>query len=226
MAKKSASSEKTQPKQVRKLRVKDVTPESILEQNLQLSIEPEKHNRQFFLILIIATAVISSLVTFGITNQLAPGLADRTTLAAQTSGGVCLSEKELRALVSANKIAAYWTGPVKDATYSINTTTPGQVFVRYILKGMDCGSTESNFRVIATYAEADAFNSTQQAGNQAEGVSLANPDGSVVYFNKNAPKNVYIAYPGIDYQIEIYDPDPKTAVTLATTSNQVQLIRG
>lgn len=226
MAKKSASSEKTQPKQVRKLRVKEVTPESILEQNLQLSIEPEKHSRQFFLILIIATAVISSLVTFGITNQLAPGLADRTTLAAQTSGGVCLSEKELRALVSENKIAAYWTGPVKDATYSINTTTPGQVFVRYILKGMDCGSTESNFRVVATYAEADAFNSTQQAGNQAEGVSLSNPDGSVVYFSKNAPKNVYIAYPGIDYQIEIYDPDPKTAVTLATTSNQVQLIRG
>ena len=96
MAKKSASSEKTQPKQVRKLRVKEVTPESILEQNLQLSIEPEKHNRQFFLILIIATAVISSLVTFGITNQFAPGLADRTTLAAQTSGGVCLSEKELQ----------------------------------------------------------------------------------------------------------------------------------
>ena len=87
-------------------------------------------------------------------------------------------------------------------------------------------STEAKFRVIATYAEADAFKTTQEAGNQAEGVSLANPDGSVVYFNKNAPNNVYVAYPGVDYQIEIYDPDAKTAVTLATTSNQIQLIKG
>ena len=106
------------------------------------------------------------------------------------------------------------------------TRKSGQVFIRYIPKGKECGSTSPDFRVIATYAEVDAFNSTQQAGNQAEGVSLANPDGSVVYFNKNAPSNVYLAYPGIDYQIEIYDPDPKTAVTLATTSNQVQLIKG
>jgi len=91
---------------------------------------------------------------------------------------------------------------------------------------MDCGSTEAKFRVIATYSETDAYNSTLQAGNQAEGVSLSNPDGSVVYFSKNAPNNVYVAYPNLDYQIEIYDPDAKTAVTLATTSNQVQLIKG
>lgn len=91
---------------------------------------------------------------------------------------------------------------------------------------MECGDTEPKFRVIATYNEANAYESTQQAGNQAEGVSLANTDGSIVYFSKNAPNNVYLAYPSIDYQIEIYDPDAKTAVTLATTSNQVQLIKG
>lgn len=226
MVKKSAKPSSTKSSTTRKLRVKDVKPESIVEQGFPLTIEPEKHNKQFFLILIIATALISSLFTFGVANQLSPGLAERTTLAAQTSGGVCLSEKELRTLIAENKIVAYWTGPVKDATYSINASTPGQVFVRYIPKGMDCGSTEPKFRVIATYAETDAYNSTLQAGNQAEGVSLSNPDGSVVYFSKNAPNNVYVAYPNLDYQIEIYDPDAKTAVTLATTSNQIQIIKG
>ena len=226
MAKKTEKTTSTKSSTPRKLRVKDVTPESVLDQVFPIKIEPEKHDRKFFLILIVATALISSLFTFGITNQMSPGLADRTTLAAQTSGGVCLSEKELRTLITENKIVAYWTGPLKDATYSINATTPGQVFIRYIPKGMDCGSTEAKFRVIATYAETDAYNSTLQAGNQAEGVSLSNPDGSVVYFSKNAPNNVYVAYPNLDYQIEIYDPDAKTAVTLATTNNQVQLIKG
>ena len=226
MAKKSTETKTLKPKTTRQLRVKNETPESVLDQNFQVKIDPEKHTSRFFLVLIVSTALVSSLFTFGIANQLSPGLAERTTLTAQTSGGVCLTEKELRTLVSENRIVAYWTGPIKDATYSINATTPGQVFVRYILKGMDCGSTEAKFRVIATYAEADAFKTTQEAGNQAEGVSLANPDGSVVYFNKNAPNNVYVAYPRVDYQIEIYDPDAKTAVTLATTSNQIQLIKG
>jgi hypothetical protein len=226
MAKNTAKPSSTKPSTTRKLRVKDTTSDVIVDQGFPINIEPEKHDKKFFAILIVATALISSLFTFGFANQLSPGLAERTTLAAQTSGGVCLSEKELRTLISENKIAAYWTGPVKDATYSINATTPGQVFIRYILKGMDCGSTEAKFRVIATYAETDAYNSTLQAGNQAEGVSLSNPDGSVVYFSKNAPNNVYVAYPNLDYQVEIYDPDAKTAVTLATTSNQVQLIKG
>ena len=225
MATKKATSSGNESK-TRKLRVKQEVLESLENSNIKIIDNQEKHPKHFLALLIIVTAIISSLITFGVANQLSPQLADRTTLVAQTSGGVCLSEKELRNLVTENNIVAYWTGPVKDATYSINSTTAGQVFVRYIPKGMECGSTEAKYRVIATYSETDAFNSTQQAGSQPEGVTLANPDGSVVYFSKNAPNNVYLAYPGINYQIEIYDPDAKTAVTLATTSNQVQLIKG
>jgi len=119
MAKKSEVSNPTKSSTTRKLRVKDGTSGTSNDQSFPLTIEPEKHNKQFFLILIIATALISSLFTFGLANQLSPELAERTTLAAQTSGGVCLSEKELRTLITENKIVAYWTGPLKDATYSM-----------------------------------------------------------------------------------------------------------
>jgi hypothetical protein len=227
--KKSAVSKPKVKKEVAsttKLRASELFLPEIESSTFQILTTEEKHSRQFFAILIAATALVSSLITFGIANQFSPQLADRTTLSAQTSGGVCLTEGELKEIIRENKIQAYWTGPLKDATYSINSTTAGQVFIRYIPKGEECGSTAASFRVIATYAETDAFSATQQAGNQAEGVSLANTDGSVVFFNKNSPSNVYVAYPGIDFQIEIYDPNPKTAVTLATTSNQIQLIKG
>ena len=164
--------------------------------------------------------------SFGIAQQIKPTVGNLTTLAAKTSGGVCLSEKELRDLVSKQKITAYWAGPVANATYSINTSNVGQVFVRYVLNGQNCDSENKDFRVIATYTVSGAYESTKAAGSQANGVSLANADGSIVYFNKDVPTNVYLAYQGLDYQIEIYDPNPKDAVTLATTANKIQLIKG
>jgi hypothetical protein len=34
-----------------------------------------------------------------------------------------------------------------------------------------------------------------------------------------------VAYPGIAYQIEVYDPDPKEAVSLATTQGLLEMIK-
>jgi hypothetical protein len=192
---------------------------------LDIAEEREKHTPVFFVGLITAVALISAFITFGIAQQIKPTVDSRTTLAAKTSGGVCLSEKELRKLVTEQKVNAYWAGPVSNATYSLNTTSVGQVFVRYVLKGQNCDSETKEFRVIATYAVAGAYDSTKAAGSQSNGVSLANADGSIVYFNKDVPTNVYVAYPGIDYQIEIYDPNPKDAVTIATTPSKIQLIK-
>lgn len=189
-------------------------------------VEPreEKHSRGFFIALILSVALVFGFIGFGLAQQFKPTLGEQTTLAAKISGGVCLTEKELKNLVVEQKLSAYWSGPVNGATYSLNANQSGQVFIRYIEKGQQCDSQTRDFRVIATYSQVGAFDSTKAAGNQANGVSLGNSDGSIVYFNKESPTNVYLAYPGIDYQIEIYDPNPKKAVSLATTPNQIRLI--
>lgn len=185
----------------------------------------EKHGKYVFPITIVVTAVFTALLVLGLTQQISPTLSDRTTLSAQTSGGVCLTESELKSIVTQNNIKAYWTGPIEDATYTLNSSTPGQVFIRYVPKGESCDDLRPNFRVIATYEEVDAFSTTESAGTTADGVSLLNSDGSIVYFNKNVPTNIYVAYPGIAYQIEVYDPDPKEAVSLATTQGLLEMIK-
>jgi len=189
-------------------------------------VENKPLNKYLFPITILVTALITALLTLGLTQQFSPTLSDRTTLAAQTSGGVCLTEEELKSLIKENGIQAYWTGPLKDAKYSLNASVTGQVFIRYVPSGAQCDDVRPNFRVIATYAETDAFATTQAAGATADGVSLLNADGSIVYFNRNNPTNIYVAFPGIDYQIEIYDPNPKDAVTAATTQGSLQIIKG
>jgi len=69
MAKKSEVSNATKSSTTRKLRVKDGASGTSNDQSFPITIEPEKHNKQFFIILIIATALISSLFTFGLATN-------------------------------------------------------------------------------------------------------------------------------------------------------------
>ena len=76
----------------------------------------EKHGKFFLPLTVAVTAILTTLIVLGLTQQISPTLSDRTTLAAQTSGGVCLTESELKSIVKENGIQAYWTGPLKGAT--------------------------------------------------------------------------------------------------------------
>ena len=45
--------------------------------------------------------------------------------------------------------------------------------------------------------------------------------GGTALVNENTPTSVYLAYPGSEYQIEVFDPDPARALKLVT-SGQIQ----
>jgi hypothetical protein len=78
--------------------------------------------------------------------------------------------------------------------------------------------------VIATYPQPDAFAVTQAAGNQPNAISFVNPDGAQVFFSKDFPSNIYMAYPDAPYEIEIYDPGSGTALNLATTARVIRRV--
>ena len=54
------------------------------------SEDRERHTPAFFIGLITAVALLSAFITFGIAQQIKPTVGNLTTLAAKTSGGVCL----------------------------------------------------------------------------------------------------------------------------------------
>jgi len=176
-------------------------------------------------ILIILVALFSSGLTYAISKQFDQGVVDQTSFLAKTSGGVALTEIELINVVEQLKSTVYWVGPLKDARYTINATTPGQIYVRYLPNGNGVNDLSAKYRVIATYSEPNAYESTAAAGNEANGVSFFTPEGSVVHYNKSVQNNVYVAYKDIAYQIEIFDPLNSEALNLATAPNQVQLIK-
>ena len=174
----------------------------------------------------LVTAVVTMILTLSFSSLFASNPLDTTTLAARISGGVALSESDLKDVVSKLGETVYWAGPMRGAKYTINAQNVGAIYVRYLPNAKGISDTLPKYRVIATYKENNAYDATLAAGNQANGVSFAKEDGAgVVFYNKNTPTNVYLAYKALPFQIEVFDPAAETALAMVNEANKIQPIK-
>ena len=177
-------------------------------------------------LLMVLSALISSGITYLATNNSAPTPAATTsTFTEVIAGKVALTEPELIAAVKQLGVDVYWAGPVKDAKYTLAVPADGQAYVRYLPDGQGIEDTKPNFVVIATYTTTDAFTATQAAGNTTNGVTFVNTEGAAVDYNKDTPTNVYVAYPNLNYQIEVFHPTAATALEIASKAGALRVIK-
>ncbi len=182
------------------------------------------------ILLMILSALISSGSTYAVINNInntvaASPATPTSTFAEVIAGKVALTEAELIAAVKQLGVDVYWAGPVNGAKYTLAVPADGQAYVRYLPEGQGIEDTKPNYVVIATYTTTDAFNSTQAAGNTSNGVSFISAAGAAIYYSKDNPTNVYVAYPNLNYQIEIFNPIAATALEIASTSGALKLVR-
>jgi hypothetical protein len=178
--------------------------------------------------LMLLSAIISSVITYSVTsssNSSSAPTASSTTLTEVISGKVVLTEAELIAAVKELGADVYWAGPVKGAKYTLAVPADGQAYVRYLPEGQGIDDTKPNYVVIATYTTTDAFTATQAAGNTSNGVSFISAAGAAIYYSKDTPTNVYVAYPNLNFQIEIFNPIAATALEIASTSGALRLVK-
>ena len=194
--------------------IKGVTP---TEGQVDETVASEsKNSRKVLIVILVMILVVGGVALFrhqGSSNDLA-----------KIEGKVALSAQELRDVVVARHITAYWAGPQDGAKYALIASRPGVAFLRYLPGGVGLNDTKSLFRVIGTYTQKNAFAISATGALATGNAGFVNADGNAVFYSKAHPTNVYIGIKGEAVQVEVFDPVVDQALGLALVKNQVRQI--
>jgi hypothetical protein len=84
------------------------------------------------------------------------------------------------------------------------------VYVRYLPAGVEVGTVQP-YLTVGTYPIQNAFTTTADAANQPGAVRIPVAGGGIAFYSRTRPTSVYLAFPGLDEQIEVYDPSAALA---------------
>jgi hypothetical protein len=134
------------------------------------------------------------------------------------AAAVAMSVPRLKKLQAALKHPIYWAGPRRGFKYEVTQRRDGAVYVRYLPPRVRVGDPRGAFLIVVTYPYANALLAIKRVEN---GKGIRVPGGGLALVHQGYPKSVHMAYPRVNYQIEVYDASPRVARRVAT-SGQVR----
>ena len=132
------------------------------------------------------------------------------------------SEDQVRNLASSLNHPIFWVGKRAGITYELTNASNGNVYVRSLPPRVAVGSPKA-YLSVATYPFPNAYAATKRLTKQDNIEQVSAPGGGVAVVNNGYPLSIHLAYPGSDYQVEVFDPSAATARALVS-SGQVQAI--
>jgi hypothetical protein len=138
-----------------------------------------------------------------------------------SDGPRLVSADELRGIAADLGHPIYWVGERPGTRLEYERTDDGQIRLRYLSGDTEPGDTSQQFLAVGTYAVPDALGVLQRQA-QESGVVRGNlAGGGIAIVTPRTATSAYVAYPGTDRQAEVYHPDPKVAIGLATSGRVV-----
>jgi hypothetical protein len=190
--------------------------------------QPQGQAQRLTPLRLAAVAVVAVVVAVGVWlivrgggSSSSPSATTTTAASATPLGPVAATQASLVTFAKALKRPIYWAGPVRGDTYEFTETSAGNIYVRYLPKGVRVGDPRAAFRVVATYPYPGALAALSKLAG-TKGVPLKG--GALVLPSAGYAKSVHMAYPGVAYEIEVFDPVPGKARAIAV-SGQVRPIR-
>ncbi len=135
----------------------------------------------------------------------------------ETAAAEIVSVDELREKATEQEEPIYWAGEQEGTEIEFSQPEPGRTYVRYLTGDVEAGDPNVEFLTVGSYEFPDAAKALKTQSKEPNGVLASAPSGGVVYFNTERPQSVYLAYPGEDVQIEVYDPNPKRSLGLVSS---------
>jgi len=160
------------------------------------------------------------LTNFGSLTASPPPPAATTTTASATptaagTGPTAASVGDLQSLATKLGHPIYWAGPKRGYTYELTETSTGKVFIRYLPSGVEVGDPKASYLTVATYPFRNAYSALEKAAGGANKIQLAR--GGIGIVDAGYPKSVHVAYPGVNYQVEVFNPSPAASRKLVAS---------
>jgi hypothetical protein len=70
------------------------------------------------------------------------------------------------------------------------------------------------FLTIGTYPVRSAFAVVRGLARRSGSVAVPAKRGGAAFYSRNRPNSVYVAFRGVDFQIEVYDPSSGRAARI------------
>jgi hypothetical protein len=115
----------------------------------------------------------------------------------------------------------YWLGPRDNTVYELQRTSQDRIYVRYLTPTAEVGTKQAGYALVGTYPVPKAYDVLKGLAKNDGETSFTAPKGGIAVYSNSRPTNVYLAYPGSDVQIEVYDPTPGNARTLIASGRVV-----
>jgi hypothetical protein len=134
-------------------------------------------------------------------------------------GPIAASQDRIRELATDAGHPVYWAGPRQGSTYELTRTSNGRIFVRYLPGDVPVGTPQAAYTIVGTYPVSNASQVLRQLAKKKGETSFSAPHDGVAVYQDSHPTNVYVAYPGSNLQIEVFDPNPEQARALITSGD-------
>jgi len=176
--------------------------------------QPSRYARLAVLGVIGVAAAVTIAFVVGKGGKSSPGT---TQVKVAPIGPTLVSASGLKTLARDLGQVIYWAGPVAGDKYEVTRSTTNDVYVRYLPAGVKAGTQERKHLLIVTYPLAGALDSLVASTNR-ELLTVAGGKGGLAAVVRGAPTNVRVAFPNVDFEIEVFDPSPRKARHVATSA--------
>ncbi len=152
------------------------------------------------------------------------GDSDESSDSAKASNGAeIVSVDELQEETGQGATPVYWAGERAGTELELSQPSPDRTYVRYLTGGAEAGDRRPAFLTVSTYEQPEAVTALRRQAREPGGIVGQAPGNATVYFNQDTPQSVYLAYPGVPVQIEVYDPNPRRALQLVNSGQIVAI---
>jgi hypothetical protein len=167
------------------------------------------------------TAVIAAMT---LVLALLPGCGGSDSGSDQQAGSGAaevVSADSLREASSEGATPIYWAGEQDGTELELSQPDEDRAYVRYLSGDAEAGDKRADFLTVSTYVQPNAVAVLRRQSKRSGGTIGHAPGDAIVYFDRDDPRSVYLAYPGSSVEVEVYDPSFERTLKLVNSGQIV-----